>query len=74
MKCSPDDSIFNIKKHIQGKEGIHPDQQRIIFEGKQLEDALALNDYKVETVITSSWTAPQAFIPDADGLRSSLLT
>ena len=47
LKVEPGDTIEVLKAQTQGKEGILPDQQQLIFHEKQFEDGLCLSDYNV---------------------------
>ena len=52
LDVEANDTIESVKTQIQDKEGILPQQQRLMYNGKRLNDEFTLSDYKIKSETT----------------------
>jgi ubiquitin len=49
LEVDANDTILAVKGKIHQVQGLPPEQQRLICQGKQLEDSRTLQDYNIQT-------------------------
>ena len=47
MEVDAGDTVASVKAKVQDREGVRPEEQRLLFHGKQLEDEYTLRDYQI---------------------------
>lgn len=52
LEVYPSDTVRTLKEKIQEKDDIPPDQQRLIYNGRQLEDEKKISYYDIQNLST----------------------
>lgn len=48
LDVDPHEKVITVKERLEEKEGIPPEQQRLVYDGKHINDDASLADYKLQ--------------------------
>ena len=73
FKVKPTDKIRDVKKQVEDKTGIPPEDQRLTHDGKELDDRKTIDDYAIPNGSTLNMEPFEIYVREPDGRKYTLI-